>query len=68
MGIYDVALIISPLYMRTNTEQKENGVSDGGVIRANLTSFYVTLWVNSQKRKTKLGSLFIQNGSRGLRT
>ena len=47
MGIYDVALIIPPLYMRTNKEQKENGVSDGGVIRANLTSFYVTLWVNS---------------------
>lgn len=54
--------------MRTNKEQKENGDLDGGGISANLTSFYVILWVNSSKRKTKLGSLFIQNGSRGLRT
>lgn len=68
MRTCDVVLTIIPLYMRTNKEQKENGDLDGGGISANLTSFYVILWVNSSKRKTKLGSLFIQNGSRGLRT
>ena len=54
--------------MRTNKEQKENGDLDDGDISANLTSFYVTLWGNSSKGKTTLGSLFIRNGSRGLRT
>jgi len=46
-GTYDVALKILPLYMRTNKEQKKNGVRDGGEISANSSSFYVTLWINS---------------------
>lgn len=32
--------------MKTNKEQKENGDLHGGDISANLTSFYVTLWIN----------------------
>lgn len=46
MGIYDVALLVIPLYMKTNEEQKENGDQDGVVtMNATLSSFYFILSV-----------------------
>ena len=60
--------MVNPLYMKINKEQKENGDQGCGIIAVDLWSFYFNsdrLFVEKEK---KIALIFLQNGSRGLRT